>query len=612
MKNTIETNRFPREFHAQINEQKVILSLLKNIHNPIMIDVGAHYGESSIMFAKEGFACFAFEPDHINRSILRKKIHNLPIKIDKRAVSNTTCFNKNFFRSPESTGISTLTPFRDTHEILCTVDTVTLDVFCKENRLNKIDFLKIDTEGYDLMVLLGVPWKKIKPTTILCEFEDNKTIPLGYNYHHIAKFLQHHGYTVFVSEWHPIIKYGISHDWHLFNKYPCELASKDAWGNLLAFINPPSAEELNYTVRQHTNFKSNNLIQKIYTRKYISHNDESNFIDNSQISSFKDLHIGDRCIIIGNGPSLNKMDLSFLDNEITFGLNRIYLLFDKWKFRPTYYASVNPLVLEQSADEILKISAPKFISHKGVPFFPNPPKDLMFIKSLSQWIFSTDPCVGLCEGWTVTYFAMQLAYYMGFREVILIGVDHHFTTQGSPNLEVTSTGPDPNHFSADYFGKGTRWHLPDLERSEKSYILAKNAFESANRRILDATVDGKLNIFPKIDYEKYFYKKNKSNQTLQYNDLAHPILEEISSLLNDAENFIQYGNLIEGIRILKTILIRDEFNIDALNDMAFAFYMDKNYLTALEFIKRAEHINKNDNNTIHNKREILKALSLHK
>lgn len=354
----------------------------------------------------------------------------------------------------------------------------------------------------------------------------------------------------------------------------------------------------------------NDTIRKKITTMFI----EDKTLNNckKQIKSFYNKHKNERCVIIGNGPSLNKMDLSFLENEITFGLNRIYLLFNKWKFRPTYYASVNPLVLEQSANEILKINAPKFVSHKGVPFFQNPPKDLMFIKSLSQWIFSTDPCHGLCEGWTVTYFAMQLAYYMGFREVILIGVDHHFTTQGSPNLEVTSTGPDPNHFSADYFGKGTRWHLPDLERSEKSYILAKKAFETENRRILDATVDGKLNIFPKVDYKKYFYTKNQSNHTLLHNDLTRPILEDTSSLLNDAENFIQHGNLIEGIRILKTILIRDEFNIDALNDMAFAFYMDKNYLTALEYIKRAEHINKNDNNTIHNKREILKALSLHK
>jgi GT2 family glycosyltransferase/glycosyltransferase involved in cell wall biosynthesis len=234
-------------------------------------------------------------------------------------------------------------------------------------------------------------------------------------------------------------------------------------------------------------------------------------LSNQKLAAYKDRHLGQRCVIIGNGPSLNKMDLSFLKHEITFGMNRIFLLFEKWDFRPTYYASVNPLVLEQSAEEILKISAPKFLSDKGIPFFPNPPEDVIFIRSLPKWFFSCDPREGLCEGWTVTFFAMQLAYFMGFSEVILIGVDHHFTTQGDPNKEVISQGDDPNHFHPDYFGKGIRWHLPDLERSEGSYRMAKEAFEKDGRKILDATVGGKLTIFTKVDYLQLFCTSKHQN-----------------------------------------------------------------------------------------------------
>ena len=229
---------------------------------------------------------------------------------------------------------------------------------------------------------------------------------------------------------------------------------------------------------------------------------------NRRLGQFRNRHKGQRCVIIGNGPSLNKMDLSFLENEITFGMNRIFLLFDKWKFRPTYYVSVNPLVIEQSAEDIRQIDAPKFLSHKGIPFF-NEPGDINFLRSVPQWFFSKDPRNGICEGWTVTYVAMQLAYFMGFDEVILIGVDHHFVTQGDPNKEVVSEGDDPNHFHPGYFGKGTRWHLPDLERSEGSYQMAKQAFEAENRRILDATVDGKLAIFPKADYRELFHQTNR-------------------------------------------------------------------------------------------------------
>ncbi|MBP8997236.1 MAG: hypothetical protein KBG10_02995, partial [Anaerolineaceae bacterium] len=97
--------------------------------------------------------------------------------------------------------------------------------------------------------------------------------------------------------------------------------------------------------------------------------------------------------------------------------------------------------------------------------------------------------------------AMQLAYFMGFKQVILIGVDHNFTTQGKPNTTVVSTGDDPNHFHPGYFGQGFRWQLPDLETSEIAYQLAKEAYRKDGREILDATVGGKLTIFPKVNFD---------------------------------------------------------------------------------------------------------------
>jgi hypothetical protein len=118
--------------------------------------------------------------------------------------------------------------------------------------------------------------------------------------------------------------------------------------------------------------------------------------------------------------------------------------------------------------------------------------------------FSKDPARRIWEGSTVTYVAMQLAYYMGFKQVILIGVDHFFVTQGEPNKEVVSPGDDPNHFAPDYFGKGFRWQLADLENAEKAYRLAQECFEQDGREILDATVGGKLQVFPKVDYRTLF------------------------------------------------------------------------------------------------------------
>ena len=108
------------------------------------------------------------------------------------------------------------------------------------------------------------------------------------------------------------------------------------------------------------------------------------------------------------------------------------------------------------------------------------------------------------EGATVTNVCLQLAYHLGFKEAILIGVDHSFATKGTPNTTVQSQGDDPNHFSAAYFGKGFRWQLPDLETSEVAYRMARKAYEADGRKVLDATIGGKLDIFEKVDYESLF------------------------------------------------------------------------------------------------------------
>jgi hypothetical protein len=100
--------------------------------------------------------------------------------------------------------------------------------------------------------------------------------------------------------------------------------------------------------------------------------------------------------------------------------------------------------------------------------------------------------------------ALQLAYYLGFETVVLIGVDHNFSSKGTPNTMVVSQGEDRDHFDAGYFGSGFRWQLPDLETSERAYAMARTAYEADGRRVLDATIGGKLTVFPKVDYNSLF------------------------------------------------------------------------------------------------------------
>jgi hypothetical protein len=222
------------------------------------------------------------------------------------------------------------------------------------------------------------------------------------------------------------------------------------------------------------------------------------------LSALKDIHRGKRCFIIGNGPSLRQTDLSKLRGEFTFGVNRIYLLFPELGFPTTYFVSINDLVIEQCAEEIRALPIPKFLAwraHRSI----QPTADTSFLyTSYTGPRFARDVSGRLWEGATVTYVTLQLAFHMGFEQAILIGVDHNFTTKGDANTTVTSDGDDPNHFAPNYFGKGFRWQLPDLVTSERSYRMAKSVYEAAGRQVLDATIGGKLTIFPKVDYTTLF------------------------------------------------------------------------------------------------------------
>jgi len=223
-----------------------------------------------------------------------------------------------------------------------------------------------------------------------------------------------------------------------------------------------------------------------------------------KLQSLKDSHLGERCFIIGNGPSLKQTDLSKLKNEYTIGMNRIYMLYPEMGFETSYYLSVNDLVIEQCALDIQSLDIPVFLSWRSRQLV-KPFSNLHYLyTTYTSPTFSQDASKRLWEGATVTYVAMQLAFHLGFKTVILIGVDHHFTTQGAPNTTIESSGDDPNHFDPRYFGKGFRWQLPDLETSEISYKMAREVYRQNDRELIDATIGGKLQVFPKVEYESLF------------------------------------------------------------------------------------------------------------
>lgn len=151
---------------------------------------------------------------------------------------------------------------------------------------------------------------------------------------------------------------------------------------------------------------------------------------NKELLNFKNLYNGKRCFIIGNAPSLRYEDLQQLMdlNEICFGVNRIYRAYEYTKWRPNYYVCVDSIICKNDHDIIENLPGIKFIRHLFNEGQWRENEIYQFGGINTKNInFSKDIVEGIYIGNTVIYDAMQIACYMGFKEIYLLGVDLDFS-----------------------------------------------------------------------------------------------------------------------------------------------------------------------------------------
>ena len=203
----------------------------------VMVDVGAHEGSSLLPFLKMDWRIYAFEPDAKNREVLIATINgDKRVTVDERGVSDKDGEVVPFYTSDVSTGISGLTAFHESHEQAGTITTVTLAAYINDHSIENIDFMKVDTEGFELFVLKGFPFEKVKPRIIILEYENAKTTPLGYTMPDLVAKLAEQNYHILLSEWWPIKQYGRAHSWKRITPYPpVDGWDENGWGNLIAF-----------------------------------------------------------------------------------------------------------------------------------------------------------------------------------------------------------------------------------------------------------------------------------------------------------------------------------------------------------------------------------------
>lgn len=232
-----------------------------------------------------------------------------------------------------------------------------------------------------------------------------------------------------------------------------------------------------------------------------------------RLSALKDIHKGERCFIVANGPSLAANDLNKLAelHEITFAMNRIYKIFPETKWRPDYYVCEDIKIFNEAIADINAIPAKlKFIPinhhwYNGI----NIEGALYFWANYDQtkkcpYGFSAEIEHQMdCQG-TVTFTCINIAAYMGFKEIYLIGVDHNYRViiNEEGNQIVDENAKD--YFCANYDADIQDTVVHDMGQNTRAYRNAKAYCDIQGIIIYNATRGGKLEVFPRVDFDSIF------------------------------------------------------------------------------------------------------------
>jgi len=215
-----------------------------------------------------------------------------------------------------------------------------------------------------------------------------------------------------------------------------------------------------------------------------------------RLRRLKNIHKGERCFIIGTGPSIERTNLSLLKGEITFGVNLLYTSFPRFGINCTYYTVCDKRVWQDHFKDILGLDTTLFLSgypgenylsdsktfQKYEKYKPFVPAALGTIQDSNS--FSKDSSEGLYHGGNViTDICLQVAYYMGFKEVYLLGCDHD-----DSKMHFYETTKSPT-------AVGDSWRIFGL------YEICKKLYEEDGREIINATVGGQLEVFRRINLE---------------------------------------------------------------------------------------------------------------
>lgn len=235
-----------------------------------------------------------------------------------------------------------------------------------------------------------------------------------------------------------------------------------------------------------------------------------------KLRELRNSHRGEIAFIIGNGPSLVAKDLDILmmKNVFTFASNRINLIYEKTKWRPNCYIAIDLQIYKDDDQTIfyqLSENLDMYVLAKdvydGIKVKDRRDNVLHFHSKPNSYYkvvdeFSTEMSRYIVDGFTVTYTAIQLAYYMGFEKIYLLGVDCNYNKQTQKDGKIVESKERVSYFSKKYDPNNSNTGFVD--GMMQAYDTANSFSRKHNFRIYNATCGGKLEIFERVKMNEIF------------------------------------------------------------------------------------------------------------
>lgn len=240
---------------------------------------------------------------------------------------------------------------------------------------------------------------------------------------------------------------------------------------------------------------------------------------------FFNIHKGKRCFVLCNGPSINLLDLKKIKGEYSIAVSNFYMHKDYNIIKPDYYCNTKLYYEGRFTKEVGRKYFEKIEENAGDTqyFFSITEKEMieqyemymrkrvnyLYFSPIGQEYEEVDLTLKTMEVQSMPIMCLELAIYMGFSEIYLIGTEHSELTTNKYNYfydrKDNANGYVDNSTDKDgnLIGSYERF-LPCIYRLWEQYKIMKRIAERKGIKIYNATAGGQLDIFERVDYNTLF------------------------------------------------------------------------------------------------------------